>query len=160
MFKKYMVISLTVIAAVWAARSGNAAEKIDIPAGQPVTEIFQQAPAAAEAAEIFQGLETAPGSAEDFRKSGPAAGIFQSPETPEIYADCGVILQQPGSDVIVTLQNGHMFSFENEDHDWMIGDLVSIVFENNGTPEITDDTIISYRYSGWISESEQESWIK
>ena len=85
------------------------------------------------------------------------------PKSENLYADCGVIMDDPGKigdDVIVTMQNGNMFAFENEDGDWCIGNLVSILFDNNGTDIVYDDIIISYRYSGWISETEMENWVK
>jgi len=84
--------------------------------------------------------------------------------TGNTYADCGVIMDDPGKlgdDVIVTMQNGHMFAFENEDGDWCIGDLVSIMFDDNGTLDITDDIILDHpRYSGWISAEEMQQWVK
>lgn len=78
----------------------------------------------------------------------------------EIYADCGAILEDPTDTVIITMQNGNQFSFENFDGDWMTGDLVSVIFDSNGTEEVFDDIIISCRYSGYISENEQKTWIK
>ena len=70
-------------------------------------------------------------------------------------ADCGIILDQPDEDVIVTLYNGHMFAFENEDPgEWEIGDIVTLLFDDNGTEIIYDDVIIDYRYSGHINSSE------
>lgn len=80
-----------------------------------------------------------------------------------LYADCGVIMDDPGivgDTVTVTMQNGNMFAFENQDGDWNYGDLVSILFDNNGTEKVYDDIILDYKYAGWISETEIENWIK
>ena len=90
------------------------------------------------------------------------SGSAGMPETiqREIYADCGAILEEPTENVVITMQNGNQFSFENSDGDWMKGDLVSVIFDSNETEEVFDDIIISYRYSGWISENEQKTWIK
>lgn len=78
-----------------------------------------------------------------------------------LIADTGVIMDEPdGETIIATLQSGHMFCFDDEDHDWCVGDLVTMIFDDNGTPIITDDIIISYRYSGWISRAELKNWIK
>ena len=77
-----------------------------------------------------------------------------------IYADCGLIMDEPTEIVQVTFQNGNVFAIENTDGDWILGDLMTIIFDDNGTMEIYDDTIISYKYSGWISKSEIENWIK
>lgn len=90
------------------------------------------------------------------------SGSTEQPETiqKEIYADCGAILEEPNENVIITMQNGNQFSFENSEGDWMTGDLVSVIFDSNGTEEVFDDIIISCRYSGYISENEQKAWIK
>jgi len=45
---------------------------------------------------------------------------------------------------------GHLYQIEAEDY--VPGDLVSLVMWSNGTEEITDDAIISHRYSGFICE--------
>ena len=70
-------------------------------------------------------------------------------------ADCGIILDQPDEIVIVTLYNGNMFAFQNEDvGEWEIGDIVTLLFDDNGTEIIYDDIIIDYRYSGHINSPE------
>lgn len=76
------------------------------------------------------------------------------------YADCGIIMQDPDENVVITMQNGHMFSFENLDGDWNKGDIVSVIFDDNGTEKIFDDIIVSYKYSGWISDAEMQDWVK
>ena len=83
-----------------------------------------------------------------------------------IYADCGLIMEEPEKneegfyEVTITMQNGNMFIFTSEDGDWIQGDLVAAIFDSKGTENVRDDEIISCRYSGWISESEQKTWIK
>ena len=81
-------------------------------------------------------------------------------EASGIYADCGVILEKPGDTVAVTFQNGNVFEFFNNDHDWFIGDLVTVTFYDNGTEEVKDDVILKVRYSGWIEGEELATWIK
>ncbi len=82
------------------------------------------------------------------------------------YADCGLIMDairetpENSYEITITVQNGNMFSFISEDGDWNRGEIVSAIFYDNGTPEVTDDEIISCRYSGWISADEMRSWIK
>lgn len=34
--------------------------------------------------------------------------------------------------------------------DWCVGDLVAAIMDDNNTPIIYDDLIVSYLYSGWI----------
>ena len=43
--------------------------------------------------------------------------------------------------------NGNIFCFEGVE-DWAIGDICSAIMDNNGTQDITDDIIVSTRYSG------------
>ena len=91
---------------------------------------------------------------------------FPKDPTENIYADCGLIMEEPEEieesfyKVTITMQNGNSFSFISEDGDWSRGDLVSAMFDSNGTENVIDDEIISCRYSGWISENEQKTWIK
>jgi hypothetical protein len=82
-----------------------------------------------------------------------------------IYADCGLIMDEiqetsEGYLITITMQNGNRFSFTSEDGDLEQGEIISAVFNDMGTPEVIDDEIISYRYSGWISEEEMQHWIK
>lgn len=76
------------------------------------------------------------------------------------YADCGVITEEPADVVVVTMQSGNQFAFENEDRDWFVGDIVTLVFNDKGTDEVYDDEIVDCRYSGWVSDEEIKSWVK
>lgn len=91
---------------------------------------------------------------------GAGLATSQKESTENLYADCGVILEDPGENVTITMQDGNRFSFENVDGDWMTGDIVSVIFDSKGTAKVFDDEIIDYRYSGWISDEEMENWIK
>ena len=79
-----------------------------------------------------------------------------------IYADCGLIMKKPSKKgrVVITMQNGNQFAFTDKDEDWMVGDLVAVVFDDNGTEKVYDDIILSTRYCGWISKKEMKRWIK
>ena len=98
----------------------------------------------------------------------PTANEMLPNEKTEIYADCGAILEEADVEKIreefyqitFTMQNGNRFAFYAEDGDWMVGDLVSAVFDDRGTPAVTDDEILSVRYSGHISDEEIQNWIK
>lgn len=53
---------------------------------------------------------------------------------------------------VVTLETstGHVYEMDGAE-DWMPGDIASLVMSDNGTPEdITDDVILSARYSGYV----------
>ena len=95
-----------------------------------------------------------------------SAEIKQNEKTAEIYADCGVIMEEPEKtkeglyEITFTMQNGNQFSFISEDGDWNTGEIVSAIFNDKGTEEVFDDEIISARYSGWIAEEEIQNWIK
>ena len=57
-------------------------------------------------------------------------------------------------------QNGNEWELLIEDGDMFEGDLISVMFDDMGTREITDDEIISWRYCGWVSDSEMSAWVK
>ena len=84
----------------------------------------------------------------------------------ETYADCGVIMedieemQDDFYEIPFVTQNGNEFVFKSEDGDWSKGDIVSAIFSDNGTPTVTDDEILSVRYSGYVSDEELQNWIK
>lgn len=45
---------------------------------------------------------------------------------------------------------GNRFLFDDAD-EWMVGDMVGLIMDNNGTPEdLTDDEILAISYEGWI----------
>lgn len=76
------------------------------------------------------------------------------------YANTGLIMEEPGDTVFAVMQNGNVFEFLNEGEDWFVGDIVSILFYDNGTDIVYDDIIISCRYSGWVSDEEMQKWVK
>ena len=77
------------------------------------------------------------------------------------YPDCGAILEEPTDIVTITMQNGNRFWFWNDDGDWARGDLVAVLFYDNGTAIVHDDVIIGQpKYAGWISDREMKTWIK
>lgn len=70
-----------------------------------------------------------------------------------IYATCGVVTETDTVNDVVTIEdyNGNLFQFEGVE-DYEEGDIVSCIMYNNNTEDITDDVIISCRYSGRIKE--------
>ncbi len=44
---------------------------------------------------------------------------------------------------------GNEFSFYSDSSDWMRRDIVSLILDNNGTPEVEDDQILGAKYSGY-----------
>lgn len=54
------------------------------------------------------------------------------------------------SDIVIVIDpNGHRLWFYGAE-DWMKGDVVSAIMEDNGTPCLFDDNFASLRYEGWI----------
>ena len=47
--------------------------------------------------------------------------------------------------------NGNEWIFLADDADWQTGDIVACMVCDGGTPEITDDSIVSVRYEGNLS---------
>lgn len=66
------------------------------------------------------------------------------------YPTTGKVVDIDTNEGIVTVEtyNGHMYLFYGIE-DWMLGDCVSLTMNDNGTPKVTDDTIVNHRYSGW-----------
>lgn len=57
---------------------------------------------------------------------------------------------RPSDTIYVETIDGNVWEYE-EIQDWMIDDLCSIVFCDNGTDEIEDDEIVYMRYIGFIA---------
>lgn len=74
-----------------------------------------------------------------------------------IYATTMRVTAIDNAKDIVTMETatGHIFEMEGTE-DYMIGDYVSLVMDDNGTPGITDDIIVSAQYSGWTDLFEIE----
>lgn len=69
----------------------------------------------------------------------------------EIYAKHTVVTEiDTGSDMVITKDfSGHEWVFTGVE-DWMMGDVCTITFYNNGTDTISDDEILQTRYTGYI----------
>lgn len=50
--------------------------------------------------------------------------------------------------VILETSTGYLYQWTGCE-DYLAGDLVSVIMDRNGTPEIFDDIIVSMRYSGF-----------
>ena len=75
-----------------------------------------------------------------------------------IYPITGTVTEvDKASDTVTfTTPNGHSFAF-NGCEDWASNDLVSAIMYDNGTPQVSDDIILSARYSG-IAEDLPEAF--
>ena len=78
--------------------------------------------------------------------TGPAA----APEAPAgLYPLAGTVTGLDRAEDVVTFTDGAglVWSFYGCD-DWMIGDGVAALMDDNGTAIVTDDVIVSVRYAG------------
>ena len=70
-----------------------------------------------------------------------------------LYPETGIITDVTQTDtgtyeIIFETSNGNIFSFYTDDCDLYVGDLISILMDNNGTEIVYNDTIIDHKYSG------------
>ena len=75
----------------------------------------------------------------------------QLKENGNLYAETAVVTEIDYStdEVVVECFNGNLFSFYGTD-DWAEGDICSMLMNDNGTPTVTDDEIVSVKYSGYM----------
>ena len=78
--------------------------------------------------------------------------VFTKISKSNIYATTGVVRHISNINDMVTIQdfNGNMWQIQGVE-DWDVGDIVSCVMDSHGTEKISDDTIISSKYSGSLS---------
>lgn len=69
----------------------------------------------------------------------------------DIYPSCGVVTEiwEDEDIVVYTELNGNRFGFYGVE-DWVLGDIVATVMDDNGTPKVNDDAILFARYCGHI----------
>ena len=80
-------------------------------------------------------------------------GYFLSRST--LYPETGIITEVIKTDVdtyevVFEVANGNMFSFYTDDYDLYVGEIISVLMDNNGTEIVYNDKIIDYKYSGTI----------
>lgn len=73
----------------------------------------------------------------------PAAHAELYPMTARVY-----MVDEFTDTVTVETFTGFLFSFEGVE-DWAEGDCCALIMDDFGTAEISDDLIVSARYSGW-----------
>lgn len=70
---------------------------------------------------------------------------------PTYYPTTTVVTEVTAETVKVKTFSAIEYEMPNEGEDWIEGDLASLIMKENGTPNnITDDTVVIARYSGWI----------
>ena len=71
----------------------------------------------------------------------------------EIYPKTAKVIEVNYTDDLVTIETctGITYTFEGCE-DWIEGDGVSLIMEDNGTESILDDCILMAEYTGWTLE--------
>ena len=71
----------------------------------------------------------------------------------EIYPKTAKVIEVNYADDLVTIETctGITYTFEGCE-DWVEGDGVSLIMEDNGTESILDDCILMAEYTGWTLE--------
>lgn len=74
----------------------------------------------------------------------------------DIYPETAIIQEVNYNTDVVTVQtlNGNTFQFEGIE-DYQAGDIVSMIMDSKKTPEVTDDIILSVKYSGYIQQIQE-----
>ena len=67
---------------------------------------------------------------------------------PQLYPSTAIVVSVDRENDVVTCVDGNGEKWEfTEADDWLVGDLVSMLMNDKGTPSIYDDEIVSVRYS-------------
>ena len=64
-----------------------------------------------------------------------------------LYPETGKVVEIYDDTVVVETSTGNIFEFFGAE-DWFVGDIVSMIMDSCGSTEITDDMIITVKYSG------------
>lgn len=84
-----------------------------------------------------------------FVTAGKSAGKQEAESC--IYPKTAIVIEISGLCVKVEDYSGNDWVFESESYQWYEGDLVSMIMDDNGTPDNNeDDRIVTVSYGGWI----------
>ena len=64
-----------------------------------------------------------------------------------IYPSTMVVTNISGDVVTMETATGHQYEMVGAD-DWMVGDMVAAIMDDNGTEDVTDDAIVMAHYVG------------
>ena len=64
-----------------------------------------------------------------------------------LYPETAKVVEICNDEVVVETCTGNLFAFYGAE-DWMVGDTVSMIIDSCGTENITDDIILTVKYSG------------
>ncbi len=81
-------------------------------------------------------------------------------ELSNFYPVTAMVTQVEDNLITVACQNGNIFKFDNTREDWFVGDICSMIMNNNGTENVKDDIVVDTRYSGYVLDEDMNKWIK
>ena len=78
-----------------------------------------------------------------------AAGLLIGRSDARHYYPATMIVDEIVSDVVyVSTETGHVYAYTGAS-DEEVGEIMSVLMHDNGTPIVTDDRIVEVRYSGF-----------
>ena len=79
-----------------------------------------------------------------------AIALLATPAHAATYPATMVVTEINPTTDVVTMETatGHIYEMTGAE-DYMVGDLVSLIMDDKGTADITDDEILDARYAGW-----------
>lgn len=82
---------------------------------------------------------------------GTACEATQNEPTETLYPMTTIVVDLDHENDVVTCKdfNGYLWQFEGCE-DWQEGDICSMIMNDNGTPKIFDDEIVSVKYDGYL----------
>lgn len=68
------------------------------------------------------------------------------------YPETGLVSSVTGDVVTITCTDGNQYEFTESDFPYWKGDIVSVLFSDNGTPEREDDEIMLTQFAGTLPD--------
>lgn len=81
-----------------------------------------------------------------------AIATTTTPAHADLYPATMEIVNISGDVVTMETSTGHIFEMTGAE-DYLTGDLVALIMDDAGTPQIFDDSIVSARYAGYWTEN-------
>lgn len=81
-----------------------------------------------------------------------SAFLMSTPVYATPYPSAGVVVETHDNHVTYVEQNGNVWECNTHTNDWMIGDVIAVIREDNGTPIVYDDYEVNTRYVGYVDE--------
>lgn len=77
--------------------------------------------------------------------------IMEKEPKPQLYPMVTKVVKLDRENDVVTCEdfNGYLWQFDGCE-DWQEGDICSMIMNDNGTPKIFDDEIVSVKYDGYF----------